>query len=188
MKVKVELPLFKGKEELENFEDQKKFVDYLIAAARAMIPNKEWNVEELLAVLIDVTSKSDKEIEVHKAKRFRRHLRKLIESAEKYKEPFSVIIIKLRNEEYYERVLDILSEKLRSSDELFLYKDKIVGLLPSTSEKVVEPLLDRIEFLMNELLEMNLESYSIEIATYPSKLYSSKEEFIEWINNNLQSL
>ena len=186
MKVKVELPLFKGENPLEKIENKKKFVDHLLAAARAMVPNKEWNQNELLDILLDIASKSEKEIEIHKGRRFRTHLRKLLDIAEKYKDPFSIVIIKLRNKEYYDRVLDILSEKLRSSDEIFLYKDRLVGLLPSTSEKVVEPLLDRIEFLMNELLDMTTESYSIEIATFPSKLYRSKTEFVEWINNNLQ--
>jgi hypothetical protein len=162
------------------------FSRYLLAAANKMSP-REWSVQDLADVLTFVLEGGDSPVQFIEGRYLRKRIREQIARAERYKEPFSIMVLALSQGammESYEGLVDLLSERLRRSDMVFLYKHRVAVLLPHTPLDVMERLEERIAKLARATL--GLRDIEFMVASYPAEQFGTPEEVLDWVEDQLR--
>ena len=122
-----------------------------------------------------------------------RHLRARISEqvsrAKRYGEPFSLLVLdldKIETVDDYDAIVDTLRERMRQTDLIFLFKHRIVLMLPHTSAAPCQVLLERIQMLLKECI-VNLPDLPISKLTYPNDAMTKSMEVLDWAENKLRS-
>jgi len=162
------------------------FSRYLLAAASKMVP-RDWTVKDLVDVLAFVLEGGDEPVQFIEGRYLRKRVREQVARAERYEEPFSMMIIVFGKGiagETYESLVDVLTERLRRSDMVFLYKHRIVILLPHTPASVIGRLQNRITKLAAATI--GIDDLDFTTASYPGERFSRSEEVLDWVEDQLR--
>jgi hypothetical protein len=164
------------------------FLRYLLSAASKMIP-RQWTAQDLQDILTFVIEGGESPVQFIEGRYLRRRIQEQIVRAERYHEPFALMVIKATEQldhESYAGLVDLLTERLRRSDMVFLYKQKIAIILPHTPGNVLERLIERINklALASELLQkVKLDFFN---AFYPSNAFATPYEILDWVEDELR--
>lgn len=162
------------------------FTRYLLAAASKMVL-REWTVQDLADVLTFVLEGGDNPVQFIEGRYLRKRVREQIARAERYKEPFSIMILGFSGgaeAENYEGLVDLLTERLRRSDMVFLYKHRVAILLPHTPHNVLKSLEERIVKLAEATL--GLKSIEFMVISYPAEQFEGPEGVLDWVEDQLR--
>lgn len=158
------------------------FVHYLLEAATVMAPEREWSAQDLYAVLQFALEGGEPPASFLDGRVFERRLEEALERAERYKETFSVMAVCIEAEELagdvYASVLDGLLERLRRSDQVFLFPKKAAIILPYTGGKDLSNLIERIRQLVETVVGSD-GKISIDQAAFPADL-ATPAAVMEW--------
>jgi hypothetical protein len=88
--------------------------------------------------------------------------------------------------EDYEAVVDTLRERMRQTDLIFLFKHRIVLLLPHTAASACQVLLDRIQALLKKAID-GLPDLPFNRLTFPNDTMVESMEVLDWAENKLRS-
>jgi hypothetical protein len=167
-----------------------RFARKLVDAAAALVPSREWTVEDIRDVLAFAISSGESPIAVLDARQYRRRLREEVDRAERYKQSFSTMIVGVggaqTGDEVYSSVLDALIERLRKTDMVFLYKRHVAIILPHTAAPVLSALVERIRALIAAVASTEVEQVLIDATSFPSREFASGNAFMEWAEGKLK--
>ena len=162
------------------------FSRYLLAAAAKMVP-RQWSVQDLSDVLTFVLEGGETPVQFIEGRYLRKRVREQIARAERYKEPFALMVLGLPGGgtlDVDEGLADLLTERLRRSDMVFLYRHRVAIILPHTPFGVLEKLEERIAKLASATLGM--QGLSFTVAAYPSDMFESPEGVLDWVEDQLR--
>ncbi len=182
----IEFPSMSYTAVTSNREMAGSFSRYLLAAAVKMVP-REWSVQELSDVLNFVLEGGNTPAQIVEGRYLRRRLREEVARADRHQEQFSIMVLGFEGEveeETYEGLVDVLQERLRRSDLVFLYKHRIAILLPHTPETSLERLCQRISKLAAEALRSKKVIFST--ASYPGKTFAGPDTVLDWVEDRLR--
>ncbi|MBI5487939.1 MAG: hypothetical protein HY905_11450 [Deltaproteobacteria bacterium] len=164
------------------------FVRQILAAAGKMIPTREWSTQDLRDILIFVLEGGVDPVPMLEGRYLRKRLKEQLARAERYKEPFSLMFVSLKEDAdpiHHQGLIDLLMERLRRSDMVFLYRRKAAVILPHTNEKAAEGLVNRIRSLAAATIPPEIEM-SLLIRTYPHPDFAHPSDVLDWAEDELR--
>lgn len=161
----------------------------LVEAAREASPGRAWSIEDLRDVLdVAVTGPREDGVRVLEGRYFRKRLREQCALAERYRDPFACIVVRMPTEAQagaHQTVLDAVSERLRRTDMVFVYKRRLAVVLPRMRRDSVGPLVDRIrDLLVASTNERAVEG--IEVLCYPDPALADTQAVLDWAEDQLR--
>ena len=148
------------------------FVQQLVQTAGRIVPDRTWSAEELAAVPRFAIEGGEPPVSFLEGRAFDRRLDEALERANRYGENFSVMVVNMGGDltpDLYASVLDGLLERLRRSDQVFLFLGRAAIILPYTSGKDLSNLIDRIRSLIEAVLGSELE-IGIDHVAFPADI------------------
>lgn len=182
-------PVFDFESISKDHKSAERFVRRLLDAATLLVPDREWSDEDLREVIEFAGASASEAVPVLSARQYRKRLREEAARADRYKQTFSTMIVKLAEkgeDEDYASVLDALIERLRKTDLVFLYKRHVAILMPHTGAPVLTTLVGRIRALIAAVASMDADEIGIESCSYPSREMASADTLLAWADGNLK--
>lgn len=165
------------------------FVSELLRAANNIIPDHTLNIHDLLHICqLSLRKATDDAITMVGGRHLRSRIADQVSRANRYEEPFSLVILNLNEvnqQEDYDAIVDTLKERMRQTDLIFLFKSRIALMLPHTDKPACDLLISRILELVKKCLIQGprLTANSI---TYPHQTLHSVDEILDWTENCLR--
>ncbi|MEZ4250926.1 MAG: hypothetical protein R3B99_22110 [Polyangiales bacterium] len=129
-----------------------RFARRLAGLARQVAPGREWTPEDLRDVLeVAVHGSAQQSARVLEGRYFRKRLREQIGLADRYGDSFAIVVLTVTDgvaDGVYSSVLDAVTERLRKTDFVFLYRRRFALLLPRMRSSGLEPLIRRVRELV----------------------------------------
>lgn len=129
-----------------------RFARKLARLALQIAPGRDWTPDDLRDVLeVAVHGNSQQAARVLEGRYFRKRLREQIGLADRYGDTFAVVVLSLAegvSEGVYSSVLDAVTERLRKTDMVFLYRRRFALLLPRMRGAGLDPLIARVRELV----------------------------------------
>lgn len=182
-------PVFDYEGVSKDHKSAERFVRRMLDAATLLVPDHEWSEDDLREVIDFATASAADAVPVLSARQYRKRLREEAARADRYKQTFSTMIVRLADkgeDEDYASVLDALIERLRKTDLVFLYKRHVAILLPHTGAPVLITLVGRIRALIAAVASVDADEIGIESLSYPSRAMPSADALLVWAETNLK--
>jgi hypothetical protein len=182
-------PVFDFESISKEQKSAERFVRRLLDAAALLVPDREWTEEDLREIIELAGASATDAVPVLSARQYRKRLREEATRADRYKQTFSTMIVRLAEkgeDEDYASVLDALIERLRKTDLVFLYKRHVAILLPHTGAPVLITLVGRIRALIAAVASVDADEIGIASCSYPSREMPSAETLLVWADGNLK--
>ena len=168
-----------------------RFARRLTKAAREISPNRDWTPEDLRDVLETAVHGTGQETaRVLEGRYFRKRLREQVNLADRYGDSFAVVVITMVkgvSEGVYSSVLDAVTERLRRTDMVFLYRRRFALVLPRMRPAALSPLIERVRELVaygagDEALER------IDSLCYPTEELAENLDVLDWAEDRLRDI
>lgn len=158
--------------------------------ASQVIPGRRWTIEDLRDILeAAVRGKRGDGVRIVEGRYFRKRVREQCALADRYGDPFAVVVISLELEPsdgVYQSVLDAVVERLRRTDMVFLYKRRFALVLPRMRDESLGPLVTRVR----ELIGVGVGETAIaEIVSlvYPNPDHGDTQAVLDWAEDQLRA-
>jgi hypothetical protein len=168
-----------------------RFARMLTKAAREIAPGRDWSPDDLRDALeVAVHGTGQESARVLEGRYFRKRLREQVNLADRYGDSFAVVVIttvKGVSEGVYSSVLDAVTERLRRTDMVFLYKRRFALVLPRMRPASLEPLIERVQ----ELVAVGAGDATLEridSLCYPTDEVEDKGGVLDWAEDRLRDL
>lgn len=165
------------------------FVRELIRMGQQIMPDHDLTVEDLISIChIALDNKKDTGVVMLEGRHLRGRIGEQLSRGDRYKEPFSLMVLKLSEgstKPEYEAVVDTLCERMRKTDLMFLFKSRVVLILPHTIKENCGMLAGRIAHLLKEAVNTGID-VEIEHLTYPDPDLPSKSSVLDWAEDQLR--
>jgi hypothetical protein len=165
------------------------FVREILRLAQRIIPDHELSIEDLMAICHMALDRREAGIVMMEGRHLRGRVAEQISRADRYDEPFSLMVLRLEelpDKAAYESVVETLCERMRKTDLMFMFKHRIVLILPHTPRKPRRMLEERIKCLLeaafNEVRNMDIHG-----LTYPDPSLKNKSSVLDWVEDHLRS-
>jgi hypothetical protein len=165
------------------------FVNELLRAAQTIIPDRELHAEDLVSILQRALyDEKDHNITLVSGRHLRSRISEQVSRAKRYNEPFSLIALNLDSivdHLDYEAVVDTLRERMRQTDLIFLFRSRIVLLLPHTEKAACRMLEERIQTLLKTGLAQ-VPKITLSNMTFPNPELERGMDVLDWAENQLR--
>lgn len=164
----------------------------IAAAARDVAPGREWTIEDIRDVF-EVACRGPRadSVQVLEGRYFRKRLREQCALAERYGDPFATVVVKLADQTdgpaLYDSVLDAITDRLRRTDMVFLYKRRFAMILPRMRAVSLGPLIGRVE----QLIGVGAGEESIDAVTtlvFPDPEHQDTQAVLDWAEDQLREI
>lgn len=164
------------------------FMNELITVGNRIMPDRELTVHDLFTIAQVALDKKEKGVVLLEGRYLRGRIGEQISRADRYKEPFSLLVLKLPDgvtTTIYDALVDTLCERMRKTDLTFLFKTRVVLLLPHTIASSCESLSKRIkELLVKTGIDVEI---GFGMFTYPTPKISRATEVLDWAEDQLRT-
>ncbi len=165
------------------------FVREVLRLGQKIIPDHELTIEDLMSICHMALDRREAGIVMMEGRHLRGRVAEQISRADRYDEPFSLLVLKLEelpDKAAYESVVETLCERMRKTDLMFMFKHRIVLILPHTPRKPRRMLEERIKCLLEAAFK---EDRKIDIGglTYPDPSLGKKSSILDWVEDHLRS-
>lgn len=167
-----------------------RFARQVADLANGVIPGRHWSVEDLRDILeAAVRGKRREGVRIVEGRYFRKRVREQCALADRYGDPFAVVVISLLLEPtngVYQSVLDAIVERLRRTDMVFLYKRRFALVLPRMRDESLGPLVERVR----ELIGVGVGETAIEeivSLVYPHADHDDTQAVLDWAEDQLRA-
>jgi hypothetical protein len=165
------------------------FIKELLRVGQRIMPDKELTIEDILAICHLALDHGERGAMILEGRHLRFRIADQISRAERYKETVSLLVLKLDDITHmsiYDSIVDTLCERMRKTDLLFLFRQRIALLLPHTDLISCQKLHERVELLLNTTLEKN-QNVGIATLTYPSPDIGKGTQVLDWVEDQLRT-
>ncbi len=166
-----------------------RFARRLARLAREVAPGRDWSLEDLRDVLeVAVHGAPQQSARVLEGRYFRRRLREQVNLADRYGDTFAVVVLTMAEgieEPVYSSVLDAVTERLRRTDMVFLYRRRFALVLPRMRRAALDPLIARVR----ELVGVGAGAAAIEAVAslvYPDPVVANGALVLDWAEDQLR--
>ena len=163
----------------------------IVELAEDVIPGRRWSVEDVRDILDSaVRGRRDQGVRIVEGRYFRKRVREQCALADRYGDPFAVVVIALHTEPQegvYQSVLDAIVERLRRTDMVFLYKRRFALVLPRMRTESLAPLVERVR----ELIQVGAGEgviENIESIVYPDADHAETQSVLDWAEDQLRTV
>lgn len=163
-------------------------VNRLIAHARTLVQDHDLTAADLIRICQVALDEATEGGHVIEGRHLRSRINEQLSRAERYKEPFSLLVINLTadlDEAAHDSLVDALIERMRETDMLFAFKSKIVLLLPHTPKSGATHLVDRVQALLEGACASG-PKISCRSLTFPDPAFSRRAEVLDWTEDQLR--
>ncbi len=146
------------------------FLRELVRMGQQMLPDHNLSVEDLCSICHLALDRKERGVVILEGRHLRGRISEQISRADRYKEPFSLLVLKLDTADslsMYDSIVDTLCERLRQTDLMFLFKYRIVLILPHTKTGACQKLFSRIESLLTATVPPKIQ-VEFSNLTYPN--------------------
>lgn len=165
------------------------FVSELLRSAQNLIPDRTLSAEDVMSIFQRALyDDKERSITMVSGRHLRSRISEQISRAKRYNEPFSLVALNLDNiidPQDYDAIVDTLRERMRQTDLIFLFKYRIVLLLPHTEKPASRMLEERIRVLLKDCL-INLPPVETASMTYPDPEIEKGMDVLDWAENQLR--
>jgi len=164
------------------------FVTNLLKVAHKMVPDREWNLDDLISVLKTALENDDRKVALLEGRYLRKNLRDQMARTERYGEHFTLVVLLLEfqeNDHVYQSIVDALFERLRRSDKVFLYRRRIAIILPHTDSEGAHMLISRLNDLMKKFIGGSALP-ELRSKSFPTDDIESQDDFLDWAEEQLR--
>ncbi len=166
-----------------------RFANLVVRSASSQLPGGPWSIEDLRDILdAAIRGRRREGVRIVEGRYFRKRVREQCALAERYGDPFAVVVISLEPEPspgVYQSVLDAVVERLRSTDMVFLYRRRYALVLPRMRDEALEPLIARVR----ELIGVGAGEGVIEdirTLVYPDASHQDTQSVLDWAEDQLR--
>jgi hypothetical protein len=165
------------------------FVKELLRHGNKIMHDHELTIEDLVAICHLAMERREKGVTMLEGRHLRGRVSEQISRADRYNEPFSLMIVKLvpsLDVTSYDSVVDTLCERMRKTDLMFIFKSRVVLLLPHTAKEPCSLFAARVK----QLLETAVTAGAFEVIesiTYPDPDITSRSHVLDWAEDALRS-
>ncbi|MEZ4338295.1 MAG: hypothetical protein R3B82_16870 [Sandaracinaceae bacterium] len=167
-----------------------RFARQLADLATDVVGGRRWSIEDLRDIFdAAVRGKQQEGVRIVEGRYFRKRVREQCALADRYGDPFAVVVISLQPEPtdgVYQSVLDAVVERLRRTDMVFLYKRRFALVLPRMRAESLSPLVDRVR----ELIDVGVGNEPIEhiqSLVYPEGVAGDTQAVLDWAEDQLRT-
>jgi hypothetical protein len=164
------------------------FVKEVMRFGQRIMPDHDLTVEDMIAIFHIALNKRDAGVVMLEGRHLRGRITEQLSRADRYSEPFSLMVIKLEEsttKAEYEAVVDTLCERMRKTDLMFLFKSRLVLILPHTKKENCDMLSDRIGQLLKDAVNTGIQ-VDISHLTYPDADRPGKSTVLDWAEDQLR--
>jgi len=161
----------------------------LAELAQEAVPARAWSIEDLRDVFeVACRGTRQNEVQVLEGRYFRKRLREHCALAERYGDPFAIVVVRLTvpaQPPVYQSVLDAVTDRLRSTDMVFLYKRRVALILPRMRAVSLDPLIERVR----ALVAIGAGEDAIQDVTrlvFPTPDYCDTQSVLDWAEDQLR--
>ncbi len=165
------------------------FVRRLLLQAKEIAPNATWSAEDLLDVVEAAVHGRIPDLDrVVEGRYLRKRVRELCAYAERYGEPFAMVVLKLAREPkegLYGSMAHPIVEKLRRTDMVTAYKRRFAVLLPRMDAAALPALSERLAAVANDLAGAKV----VEATTstmFPIPDLDETQLILDWLEDQLR--
>jgi hypothetical protein len=167
-----------------------RFAKEVVRAASAHVAGGPWSLEDLRDILdAAIRGRRREGVRIVEGRYFRKRVREQCALADRYGDPFAVLVIGLKAEPQagvYQSVLDAVVERLRRTDMVFLYRRRFALILPRMRDEALGPLIDRVRQLIavgagEDAVEQ------IERLVYPDATHTDTQSVLDWAEDQLRT-
>ncbi len=169
----------------------RRFARQLVEAASEIAPGREWSIEDLHDVLMSAVQVVPAgQVRMVEGRHFRKRLREQCAVIERYGESFACVVLTLSAERpnaLYTSVLDAVTERLRRTDMVFLYRKRVALILPRMGPDALQPFIERLRALV---AVGPGEDALVEIAAlaYPNDAIDETQGVLDWAEDQLRDI
>jgi len=165
------------------------FVRELIAVGQRMMPDHDLSIPDLATICHVALDKGEAGITMLEGRHLRGRVGEQISRANRYDETFSLIALKFSERPdpaTYDSVVDTLCERMRKSDLMFMFKSRLILVLPHTPAEPCQMLQGRIKGLLDAAYTP---PPTVDMAglTYPDPEIEKSSEVLDWCEDQLRT-
>lgn len=165
------------------------FARRLLLDAKEIAPNAAWTVEDLLEVLeAAVHGRIPDVSRVVEGRYLRKRVRELCAYAERYDEPFAMIVLKLAREPregLYGSMAEPLVARLRKTDMVTVYRRRFAVLLPRMQPRALPSVGARLAGVADALAGVRVVE-SVAATMYPAQDLDETQAILDWLEDQLR--
>jgi hypothetical protein len=165
------------------------FARRLLASAKEIAPEADWSVEDLLDVVeAAVHGRVPDGERVVEGRYLRKRVRELCAYAERYGEPFAMLVLKLTREPregLYGSMAQPLVSMLRKTDMVTAYRRRFAVLLPRMDASALPGLAARLRAVADDLAGARVVE-SAATATFPAAGLDETQQILDWLEDQLR--
>jgi hypothetical protein len=162
----------------------------LADVANEIFTGRRFSVEDLRDIFeAAVRGRRATSVRIVEGRYFRKRVREQCALADRYRDPFAIVVIALSPEPRdgaYQAVLDAIVERLRSTDMVFLYKRRFALVLPRMRQQALSPLVDRVRDLLRAGVGDDVVE-GIHSLVYPDAAYPETQSVLVWAEDQLRT-
>lgn len=164
------------------------FIKELLRTGQTIVSDHVLLPEDLLTICQKAMDQTNPGAVVAGGRQLRGRISEQLSRADRYNEPFSILALRIENADDrhgYEALVDTLCERMRNTDLMFLFKSRIVLILPYTTDNACRTFSRRVKDLLDTSLFMNA-GVRFSCATYPSDEFSCGFDVLDWTEDMLR--
>jgi hypothetical protein len=161
----------------------------LLLGAKEIAPNATWTVEDLLDVLEAAVHGRIPDMDrVVEGRYLRKRVRELCAYAERYGEPFAMVVLKLAKEPrdgLYGSMAEPIVAKLRKTDMITAYRRRFAILLPRMEAGALASLGVRVTEVADGLAGAKVVE-SVASTMFPGEGMEETQSILDWLEDQLR--
>lgn len=164
------------------------FVKRLLEAGGRIIRDRELTIDDLIAICHVANDKREESVTMLEGRHLRGRVGDQLSRADRYGECFSLMVLDLQglpDRAAHDAVVDTLYERMRKTDLVFLFKTRIVLLLPHTNTPQAALLSERLTGLLSLAFEIPPQ-IPMASLTYPDPAIERSSVVLDWVEDRLR--
>lgn len=166
------------------------FIRELLSTGQRIMQDHDLTVEDLVAICHVALDKRDEGMVMLEGRHLRSRVSEQLSRAKRYSEEFSLMAVRfgeVPEENAYDAMLDTLAERMRNTDMLFMFKSRMVIMLPHTPKEPCQMLSDRVRGLIDQAFANNAPPIEIAWMTYPDVQIEKSSQVLDWCEDQLRT-
>ena len=165
------------------------FARRLALAAKELVPNATWAIEDLRDVLeVAVLGAQQDAVRIVEGRYLRKRVREQCAFADRYGDPFALLVAKMQPEPAdgaYSAALESVVQRLRRSDMVTIYRRRIALLLPRMHREALPTLVDRVRERLDQAGPTPVVE-EMRWVMYPDPALTETQAVLDWLEDELR--
>ncbi|MBN2527907.1 MAG: hypothetical protein JXR76_16075 [Deltaproteobacteria bacterium] len=163
-------------------------VHHILGYCERLIPDRKLKIEDLITICHAAMETEKSGVRLLKGKFMRGRISEQLSRTKRYGETFSMIAIKLSNRttnSQYDALIDVLRERLRASDVVFTFRQRIMLMLPHITEENTTQLIRRVKSLVDASFR-STPIVDVQTLSFPHPSLSRTSQVLDWAEDQLR--